>query len=72
IINEAWYALGDGVSTESEIDTAMKLGTNYPYGPFEWGHIIGMKNVYDLLQQMAVEHAKYTPAPHFQQFIQAQ
>src|SRR5687768_11952668 len=34
IINEAFYALEDGVSTKSEIDTAMKLGTNYPYGPF--------------------------------------
>ena len=37
IINEAWFALEEGISTKEEIDTAMKLGTNYPYGPFEWG-----------------------------------
>jgi 3-hydroxybutyryl-CoA dehydrogenase len=27
----------------------MKLGTNYPFGPFEWGERIGIKNVYELL-----------------------
>src|SRR5688500_10761698 len=37
IINEAWFTLNEKVSTREEIDTAMKLGTNYPYGPFEWG-----------------------------------
>lgn len=72
IVNEAWYAIGDGISTEAEIDTAMKLGTNYPYGPFEWGHAIGMKNIYTLLQQMSMEHEKYKPAPSFEKFIQTQ
>jgi 3-hydroxybutyryl-CoA dehydrogenase len=71
IINEAWFALGDKISTEAEIDIAMKLGTNYPYGPFEWGYKIGMKNIYDLLQQMALQHKKYLPAPLLQQYIQA-
>ncbi len=71
IINEAWFALGDEISTEAEIDIAMKLGTNYPYGPFEWGHKIGMKNIYDLLQQMSISNKKYSPAPRLQQFIQA-
>ncbi|MFI5186420.1 MAG: 3-hydroxyacyl-CoA dehydrogenase family protein, partial [Chitinophagales bacterium] len=36
IINEAYFALEENVSTKEEIDIAMKLGTNYPYGPFEW------------------------------------
>ena len=40
IINEAYFALEEGVSTKEEINTAMKLGTNYPYGPFEWAAII--------------------------------
>ncbi len=70
IINEAWFALGDEISTEVEIDIAMKLGTNYPYGPFEWGHKIGMKNIYELLQQMSLQHKKYLPAPRLQQFLQ--
>lgn len=69
IINEAWFALGEEVSTEAEIDIAMKLGTNYPYGPFEWGHKIGMKNVYELLLQMSLQHQKYLPAPRFEKFI---
>lgn len=42
IINEAWYAFGEGISTKDEIDTAMKLGTNYPFGPFEWGRRLAM------------------------------
>lgn len=71
IVNEAWFALGDDISTEAEIDIAMKLGTNYPYGPFEWGHKIGMNNIYDLLQQMCLQHQKYMPAPLLQQHIQS-
>ena len=45
IINEAYYTLDEKVSSKNEIDTAMKLGTNYPYGPFEWSEKIGLKNV---------------------------
>jgi 3-hydroxybutyryl-CoA dehydrogenase len=36
IINEAFYALGEGVATKDDIDRAMKFGVNYPKGPFEW------------------------------------
>jgi 3-hydroxybutyryl-CoA dehydrogenase len=52
IINEAFIALKEGVSTREEIDTAMKLGTNYPYGPFEWAEKIGMERVDSLLAQL--------------------
>jgi 3-hydroxybutyryl-CoA dehydrogenase len=52
IINEALIALMEGVSTREEIDTAMKLGTNYPYGPFEWAEKIGMERVDSLLAQL--------------------
>jgi 3-hydroxybutyryl-CoA dehydrogenase len=62
IINEAYFALEDEVSTKAEIDIAMKLGTNYPYGPFEWAEKIGLENVYKLLETMAMEDDKYTPA----------
>jgi 3-hydroxybutyryl-CoA dehydrogenase len=62
IINEAWFALEEKVSTREEIDTAMKLGTNYPYGPFEWGEKIGLKNVYDLLATLAQTNTRYQPA----------
>lgn len=67
IINEAFFALEEGVSTESDIDTAMQLGTAYPYGPFTWGIKIGLKNINELLQQLALNDARYTPAPLLQQ-----
>ncbi|WP_462249024.1 3-hydroxyacyl-CoA dehydrogenase family protein [Ferruginibacter sp.] len=63
IINEAYFALGDEVSSKTEIDTAMKLGTNYPYGPFEWAEKIGVKNIYDLLKKLSVTDKRYQPAP---------
>lgn len=62
IINEAFLALGEGVSTEEEIDTAMKLGTAYPYGPFEWAGKIGVQNIVTLLQALSKTQRRYTPA----------
>ncbi len=67
IINEAYFALGENVSTHGEIDTAMKLGTNYPYGPFEWADRVGVKNIYVLLSALAVADKRYTPAPLLKQ-----
>jgi 3-hydroxybutyryl-CoA dehydrogenase len=63
IINEAYFALEEQVSTKEEIDTAMKLGTNYPYGPFEWSEKIGIKNIYTLLKRLSEEQKRYEPAP---------
>lgn len=66
IINEAYYALGDDVSSKTEIDIAMKLGTNYPYGPFEWGERIGIKNIFFLIQQLNESDPRYAAAPLLQ------
>lgn len=62
IINEAYFALGDDISSKSEIDTAMKLGTNYPYGPFEWAALIGEENILSLLQKLSETDTRYQPA----------
>ena len=62
IINEAYFTLQEEVSTKKEIDIAMKLGTNYPHGPFEWSELIGMHNIYRLLLEMSREDQKYQPA----------
>ena len=62
IINEAFFALEEKVSTEEEIDTAMKLGTNYPYGPFEWGKKIGFQPIYLLLAALVKEETRYNPS----------
>lgn len=63
IVNEAYFALGEKVSTKQEIDIAMKLGTNYPYGPFEWSKKIGLKNIYKLLQKLSNTGKRYNIAP---------
>jgi 3-hydroxybutyryl-CoA dehydrogenase len=67
IINEAFYAKGENISTENEIDIAMKLGTNYPYGPFEWAKEIGIKNIYDLLIGLSKIDMRYNPSPLLEQ-----
>jgi len=60
IINEAYYALEENVSTKEQIDIAMKLGTNYPYGPFEWSEKIGVRNIVVLLQKLSKQDERYT------------
>ena len=50
IINEAYYTAEEGTATREDIDLSMKLGTNYPFGPFEWCQRIGIKHVYELLE----------------------
>ena len=62
IINEAYFALEDEVSSKAEIDTAMKLGTNYPLGPFEWALQIGVENVSALLQKLSSTDSRYKPS----------
>lgn len=52
IINEAYLVLQEQTANEKDIDTAMKLGTNYPFGPIEWSQRIGLDVVYNILQSM--------------------
>jgi 3-hydroxybutyryl-CoA dehydrogenase len=62
IINEAYYALEENISTKDQIDVAMKLGTNYPYGPFEWSERIGVEKIYLLLKNLSANNKRYTIA----------
>ncbi len=62
IVNEAFMAKQENVSTINEIDTAMKLGTNYPLGPFEWCNELGEERIVQLLQKLAEEDNRYQPA----------
>lgn len=52
IINEAFYTVQEGTATKEDIDQGMKLGTNYPFGPFEWAEKIGIDNIYELLEAL--------------------
>jgi len=69
IVNEAYFALEQQVSTKDEIDIAMKTGTNYPYGPFEWGKLIGIKNIYALLMELSRLDKRYQPSDLLKQEI---
>ena len=62
IINEAYFALEEKVSTKEEINIAMKLGTGYPFGPFEWAEKIGLKNVFNVLDKLSKTDERYNPS----------
>lgn len=52
IINEACYTLQEGTASIRDIDLGMKLGTNYPHGPFAWANAIGVARVYETLEAL--------------------
>jgi 3-hydroxybutyryl-CoA dehydrogenase len=62
IINEAYFGLEDKISSKKDFDIAMKLGTNYPFGPFEWAEKIGLKYVASLLLELSKTDSKYIPS----------
>lgn len=64
IINEAYHAAGDGVADAADIDRAMKLGANHPYGPFERAGQLGLRAVIDgLAGYEATVGERYRVAP---------
>jgi 3-hydroxybutyryl-CoA dehydrogenase len=65
IINEAAFTYGEGTAGVEEIDQAMKLGTNYPQGPFKWADMIGIGNVVAVVGSMLIDSGdgKYKIAP---------
>ncbi len=73
IINEAAFAVMEGVASAEDIDTAMKLGTNYPLGPLEWADRIGLDQVLGVLEGLQAEYGedRYRPAPLLRQLVRA-
>ena len=64
IVNEAFLALSEGVATAEDIDRAMKLGANYPKGPFEWVEEIGARSIVETLDSLrAANGDAYLAAP---------
>lgn len=65
VVNEACFALGAGVSSAADIDTAMRLGFNYPRGPLEWADAIGPAHVLAVLDGLWGERheERYRAAP---------
>jgi 3-hydroxybutyryl-CoA dehydrogenase len=65
LVNEAAFALGAGIGSSADIDTAMRLGFNYPRGPFEWSTAIGPDRVLTVLDALHRElgEERYRAAP---------
>ncbi|MHB8783126.1 MAG: 3-hydroxyacyl-CoA dehydrogenase family protein [Desulfobacteria bacterium] len=73
IINEAAYALWEGIASREDIDLAMKQGTNYPMGPLEWADTIGLDRVYNGLKGLHEEYGddRYRPCPLIRKLVSA-
>jgi len=73
MLNEACFALMDGLGTAEDIDTAMRLGTNQPMGPLQLADFIGLDtclNIAEVLQR-GLGDDKYRPCPLLRQYVDA-
>ncbi len=73
MINEAIYALYEGIGTATDIDTGMKLGTNQPMGPLELADFIGLDTCLAIMEvlQAGLGDSKYRPCPLLRQYVEA-
>lgn len=70
--NEAFFMLQEGLGTPEEIDKAIKLGLNYPMGPFELGDLVGLDTRLNNLKYLHSKLGeKYRPAPLLEQYVKA-
>ncbi|MGH8013850.1 MAG: 3-hydroxyacyl-CoA dehydrogenase family protein, partial [Candidatus Binataceae bacterium] len=73
MINEALYTMYEGVGGVTDIDTAMKLGTNQPMGPLELADLIGLDTCLAIMEVMhrVFGDDKYRPCPLLKKYVDA-
>jgi 3-hydroxybutyryl-CoA dehydrogenase len=73
MINEAIFALGEGLATAQEIDDAMRLGCNHPIGPLALCDLIGVDVQLAVMQVLfeGFKDSKYRPAPLLVEMVEA-
>ena len=73
MINEAVYALYEGVGSVESIDTAMRLGANHPMGPLELADFIGLDTCLAVIQVLyeGLADTKYRPCPLLVKYVEA-
>lgn len=73
MINEAVYALYEGVGTVEAIDTAMRLGANHPMGPLTLADFIGLDTCLSIMQVLydGLADSKYRPCPLLVKYVEA-
>jgi 3-hydroxybutyryl-CoA dehydrogenase len=73
MINEAIYALYEGVGTVEAIDVSMRLGANHPMGPLELGDFIGLDTVLAIMNMLheGLADSKYRPCPLLVKYVEA-